>query len=310
MRHATICLTLALLLSTGCAGLGRRLIKGHHQRQRARAGLTVKGVAVAGHQMAYVEGGALDGEPVVLVHGFTGEKSNWYAFAEYLSEDHHLFAMDLPPFGESPAVEGTVYTIEGHVERLAAFLEAVGVERAHLVGNSMGGHAVALFALDHPERVISLALFDSAGITSPEKSEMQRIIEETGDNTFGVETREDLELMLRLTFHEQPMIPGAAKIYLLEQLRLQNDQTLRLFKAYQEHWVALEPDLPRITVPTLVLWGEKDRITDPSSVAVFAEGLPNETVVIMKDCGHVPMMERPEETAGHYLDFLETVGSR
>ena len=283
---------------------------GHYRRQLSRADLTVEQVEVAGHQIAYVEGGVPEGEGevVVMVHGFTGDKTNWYAFARHLARGYHLYALDLPPFGESPEVEGTVYTITGHVERLTAFLEAVGVKKAHLVGNSMGGHTVALYALAHPERVASLALFDSAGVTSPEKSEAQRI-GESGVNPLAVDTKEDLDRVLRLSFVDPPFVPRAARNYVFEQRRARGDQTRRLLEAYFDHWVPLEPDLSRIEVPTLVLWGDRDLITHPSAVGVFAEGLPNETVVIMKACGHVPMMERPKETAMHYLDFLKRAGA-
>jgi abhydrolase domain-containing protein 6 len=68
---------------------------------------------------------------------------------------------------------------------------------------------------------------------------------------------------------------------------------------------ALEPDLPKIKAKTLVLWGANDRVTDVSAVQVFKKGIPDCSTVIMKDCGHLPMIERPEEAAGHYLEFLK-----
>lgn len=307
MRRIISCpLSLALLLvfSTGCAGVGRRMVEGHYARQFEKAELTLKEVSAAGHQIAYVEGGNPEGETVVLVHGFAADKSNWYAFARFLVGDFHVYALDLPPFGESPEVPGTRYTVAGHADRLAAFLDAVDAPSAHLVGNSMGGHTVALFALAHPERVRTLALFDSAGVTSPKKSEMQRLGEE-GINPFAVESRKDLDRMLALAFEDPPFLPRCAKTYLVEGYRARAAQTKKLLVDYQETWEPLEPDLPRITAPTLVLWGDKDRITDPSSVRVFVAGLPNETVVILEDCGHAPMIERPEETAERYLEFLK-----
>jgi len=65
------------------------------------------------------------------------------------------------------------------------------------------------------------------------------------------------------------------------------------------------PDLPKIWTRTLILWGDTDRLLDVSCTEVLEKGLPSSTTVIMKDCGHVPMMERPEETARHYIGFLQ-----
>lgn len=67
----------------------------------------------------------------------------------------------------------------------------------------------------------------------------------------------------------------------------------------------LEPDLSKIRARTLILWGDTDRVLDVSCAQVLEKGLPSSTTVIMKDCGHAPLMERPEETARHYLDFLQ-----
>ncbi|MDF1561535.1 MAG: alpha/beta fold hydrolase [Deltaproteobacteria bacterium] len=301
-------LLLALLVSSGCANLGRNMVEGHFARQMKKAELAAKRLEIDGQPIAYVEGGDAEGPVVVMVHGFSGDKSNWYAFARYLAEDHHLYALDLPPFGESPELPGRPYDIRTHAAALASFLAAVGVERAHLVGNSMGGHTIGLFALEHPEQVMSLALFDAAGVRSPVKSEAMRLGEE-GKNPFEMQELEDVDRLMALTFVDPPMMPGPAKRYFFEQRRARDALNARLLEDYLASYVDLQPDLPKISAPTLVLWGDGDRITDPSAVQVFADGLPNETVVIMEKCGHSPMMERPEETARHYRAFLASLAA-
>jgi len=70
---------------------------------------------------------------------------------------------------------------------------------------------------------------------------------------------------------------------------------------------ALEKDLPNIKTPTLILWGDQDKIVDISSVPIFEKGLKNHKTVIIKDCGHVPMVEKPQETATYYIDFLKGI---
>lgn len=78
-----------------------------------------------------------------------------------------------------------------------------------------------------------------------------------------------------------------------------------IFAQLRDRSVPLEPELPKIQAPTLLLWGEQDRVLDVSSIDVMKPLLKKPSVVIMKDCGHAPMIERPEETAQHYQAFLD-----
>jgi pimeloyl-ACP methyl ester carboxylesterase len=81
----------------------------------------------------------------------------------------------------------------------------------------------------------------------------------------------------------------------------------RIFAQLRKHYVPLEPELPKIQVPTLLLWGDQDRVLDVSSIGVMQPLLKRPSVVIMQNCGHVPMLERPAETAQHYQDFLDAI---
>ncbi|MCY1464797.1 pimelyl-[acyl-carrier protein] methyl ester esterase [compost metagenome] len=78
-----------------------------------------------------------------------------------------------------------------------------------------------------------------------------------------------------------------------------------MFRQLRERYIPLEPELPRIEAPTLLLWGDRDRVLDPSSIEVMKPLLKRPSVVIMENCGHAPMLERPEETAQHYQAFLD-----
>ena len=70
---------------------------------------------------------------------------------------------------------------------------------------------------------------------------------------------------------------------------------------------SLEKDLPNIKAPALILWGDQDKVIDISSVPVFEKGLKNHKTAIIKDCGHVPMVEKPQETATHYIGFIKGI---
>ena len=132
---------------------------------RSLSGLEEKTVQAAGHRIHYLEGGAgsAGGTPVVLLHGIFAEKDHWVDFARPLTGSHRVIAPDLPGFGESDRLEGQAYDYAAHTERLAAWLDALGLPRVHLAGNSMGGTIVAYWAGTRPTRVHRLALLEGLG---------------------------------------------------------------------------------------------------------------------------------------------------
>jgi len=110
--------------------------------------------------------------------------------------------------------------------------------------------------------------------------------------------------MLAFTFVKLPWFPGIVKKMLAEEWaknRSFNEKVMRQLFAEASN---LEPDLSKIWARTLILWGDTDRVLDVSCAQVLEKGLPSSKTVIMKDCGHAPLMERPKEAAQHYLDFL------
>jgi pimeloyl-ACP methyl ester carboxylesterase len=301
-RGPLLLVGLALLLGTGCSAVGARLYELNNSIQRRNAGMEEKVLHAGDVDIAYAEGGK--GDPVVMVHGFSGDKSTWYPMARYLVDGHRVLALDLPPFGDSTRTPAPSCTIDAHVEHLHAFVEALGLERFHLVGNSMGGHTAALYAARHPERVRTLALFDAAGVEMPVESPAVAELK-AGRNFFAVRTEEDVDRFMGFVFVDRPTLPGPVKSHMAERGRARADDIQRWLGEYLAAPVPMEPLLGSITAPTLVLWGDGDRILDVSSAGVFQKGIPNASLVLMKHCGHVPMMERPEETATHYVAFLK-----
>lgn len=300
IRTRLLMLVLAAL-GTGCAALGGRLYDANQGLQRRNAGLEEKHVNAGGLDIAYADGGT--GDPIVFVHGFSGDRTNWYPMAKYLVGEHRVIALDLPPFGDSAHPPAPSCTVDGHVEHLHAFVEALGLERFHLVGNSMGGHTAALYAARHADRVKTLALVDAAGVTMPVKSEGMRLLE-SGTNGFVVHSEEDVDRMMHLLFVDQPPLPPPLRRYMAQKESARSADIQRWFTEYTSHNVPMEPLLPSITMPTLVLWGEQDRVLDVSMVGAWRRGLPDATAVVMRAAGHVPMMERPDEAAAHYRRFL------
>jgi pimeloyl-ACP methyl ester carboxylesterase len=213
--------------------------------------------------------------------------------------------VDLPGFGESTKQEEASYTIAAQVERLDRIARALSLESFHVAGNSMGGNISGKYALLFPEKVLTLGLFNTAGVPQcPEKSDLARLMEK-GENPLLGETPEDFEKMIAFAFVKPPWFPGPVKKMMADRWAESRSFNEKVFREIIAEASSLEPDLSKIWTRTLILWGDQDRLLHVSCADVLDKGLPSSTKVIMKDCGHVPMMERPKETARHYLDFLQ-----
>jgi len=272
-------------------------------KERKAAGLTEKKLRIAEFDIAYLEGG--QGTPILMLHGFAANKDNWTRFCKFITPTYHAVALDLPGFGNSAYVENASYGIVDQAKRLDDFVKAAGLKKFHIVGNSMGGYISARYSIMFPEKVMTLGLFNSGGVTSPVPSEMRTKLSKGEPNPLIAKSADEFDRMLKFVFVKPPEIPWIVKNYLVQEAISHNASNSRISRQTSGELGALEPDLPKIKARTLVLWGANDRVADVSAVKVFEKGLPNCTTVIMKDCGHLPMIERPEEAAGHYLEFLK-----
>lgn len=273
---------------------------------RHAAGLTRKSIDVAGHRIVYLDGGT--GTPIVLLHGFGARKDAWAALAARLTPRYRVIAPDLPGFGETPPVDGQKYDALSQAQRVHALLEALGVREHHIGGNSMGGLIATVYTATHPDSVRSLLISDAPGVRAPVMSELQRQIA-SGTNLLLAHDEADVARLVDILFYSPPEVPAPIRRAIARDFvarrgtfqRIWND--LGLVRPGAEG--LLEPLLPQISVPTLVLWGGKDQITDVSSADVFVGLLPGARKVVLQNCGHNPMIECPEPMARSYLAFLE-----
>nr|WP_313405544.1 alpha/beta fold hydrolase [Pseudomonas sp.] len=274
--------------------------------EQQRAGLSHEQLTVHNLNIHYYQGGPASGETLVLLHGFAADKDNWLRFSRHLTQDYRVIALDMPGFGDSDLPPGS-YDVGTQAERLADILDAMGIKQAHVLGNSMGGHIAALFAARYPKRVRSLALFANAGIDSPHKSELYRLLTSGSANPLVVKQPQDFDNLLQFVFVEPPYLPTSLKRYLGKRAMARAEHYDRVFKQLVERSIPLEPELAKIQAPTLLLWGRQDRVLDVSSIEVMQPLLRSSSVVIMDNVGHAPMLERPEESALLYRRFLQSL---
>jgi abhydrolase domain-containing protein 6 len=270
--------------------------------ERKAAGLVEKQVEADDFTVHYLDGG--QGETILLLHGFGADKDNWNRMARHLTHKFRIVAIDLPGFGMSSKPENASYTIPDQAARLDRIAAAIGLDSFHLAGNSMGGAIAGRYAAEFPDKVRTLALFNTGGIANcPKKSELWTQLEE-GKNSLLLERPEDFDRMLAFVFVRPPWIPGPVKAYLARQAIARRPFNEKVFRQIHGAGWTLEQDLPRIRARTLILWGDQDRLIDVSCTEILEQGLADSTTAILKDCGHCPMIERPQETARLYLGFL------
>jgi pimeloyl-ACP methyl ester carboxylesterase len=267
------------------------------------AGLVKKEIQVDGDRIIYLEGG--QGETVVLLHGFTADKDYWTQFAKQLTGDYHVVIPDVAGFGESTKRFDENYNIDSQVKRLDRFAELLHLERFHLAGNSGGGMVAAVYAARFPQKISTLALL--APYVGPTAKETEFFHQaKTGVNLFLISSPDQFEKLLCYLFVKPPPIPGAFKKVLADRLVAAREFNEKIWKdVVVDERMVLDPYLPMIQAPVCIIWGDKDRILDVSDASILEKDLKNHQTVIMKETGHVPMVEKPAETAAVYVNFLK-----
>ena len=312
MKHTalTIAAVLGALLAAAWYGLPALLKPPLIAANRATAGLTERTISAAQHTIHYLDSGPRGGEgaPVLLLHGIFAEKDHWVDFARALPRPLRIVAPDLPGFGESGRLDGQAYDYDTQVRHLLAFMDALGIAQAHLAGSSMGGTIAALMAIQHPGRVKSVAFIGSPhGIRSPRASQMDRQID-AGRAPLVARDEAEFDAMMKLVFAQPPFLPyPILKSAQVDALRLAGSNQ-RLWNAQLKDRYLLDARISQLKQPVFALWGTDDRVFDVSGAGVLRDRLPQARVITLPGLGHLPMMEKPGDSAAAYADYLAGLG--
>ena len=258
------------------------------------------------------------GDPILLLHGLGASKITWLPLLEPLAERHRVVVPDLPGHGESDKPRHE-YTPRFYARVLRHLMDGVGVDRAMVMGNSLGGRIALELALRSPGRVAALVLLDPSvpGLRWRHVMGFSRVFPtEIGAIPFPLRERW-MEVMIRRLFARPDRLPyegysAAAS----EFIRIYRDPVARMaFFSTLRHIVTERPDsffasLRRIKQPALIIFGDQDRLVPPRLGVRLAQHLPNSELVVLPDVGHVPQFEATEETLELLASFLTRVARR
>jgi pimeloyl-ACP methyl ester carboxylesterase len=253
----------------------------------------------------YLEGGT--GQTVVLMHGIFALKEHWVDMSRQLADDYHVVILDLPGFGENSRLDPTAYAFAQQVENTREALDAIGIDSFHVVANSMGAHIAAQMAMSQPDRVKSISFVGSpVGVASPIESDMEQAIAR-GITPLVVTSEAEYDARMQWLFPVAPFLPRPiARTWSADEVS--HAQLNR--QIWEVVGGSMTPRLdkmaPMITQPSFIIWCDQDRIFHVSGARVLADILPNSTLTIATDCGHLPMLDRPAETGQALVGFLNS----
>ena len=268
---------------------------------RFAAGLHRREAAIPGFRLAYLDGG--QGEPLLLLHGIGADKYSFLMVAAILRRHYRVIIPDLPGFGESDKPAQGNYEVARQIERLQAFLGALGIEQLHIGGHSMGGLIAGAYAAAHPSQVQSVWLLGPAGVQSAQPSELMQAIDSGLPLPIFARNLEETRRLVSFVSHRPLHLPR----FMLEYACMEQANNFALNQKIAGQLLA-GPGLEhlmaaRLDVPALIVWGNQDRAADVSGAAVMAGLLPNARIVTLPGIGHIPMIEAPRRVAGDYLAY-------
>ena len=252
------------------------------------------------------------GPKVFLVHGLGGFAENWMLNIEALAKHFHVYVLDLVGFGKSDKPK-TSYTIDDFAQFINEFMEKKKIEKTNFIGHSLGGGISLQFALKFPEKVNKLIIVSSACLgkeisiinkiaslpiigellTCPSRKEIAKFYKElVYDET--IITDELIE-----EGYQMSSLPGAQRSFLKT-----NRAAINFFGLKSKIIDPIRNNLDKIVVPTLIIWGQQDKILPVSHAHSAEEGIPNATLQIFEKCGHVPMTECKEDFNSVVVKFL------
>ncbi len=269
-----------------------------------------------GLRVHYRDEGKQDGPVLVLIHGSNASLHTWEQWVGILGKDYRIISLDLPGHGLTGNNPAGVYDSASYVRVVDRLLTKLNVDKAVIGGNSMGGGVSWAYALEHPEKLEALFLFDASGqpyarsgktplgfrlMRMPVIKEAARFIaprsifESSVKTSMSVQSEIDDKLIDR--YWELNRYPG------------NRNATMQRFSNSKSMVPGTKERLSTIKVPVLILWGAEDNLIPVTAAKWFAEAIPQAKLIIYPNVGHIPMEEIPQKSANDVKIWLDGLGT-
>ena len=258
-----------------------------------------------GQEWKYLDAGS--GDIVLCLHGLGGSKVQWRTFMTKVSERYRVISPDVPGLSLSLNVP------EGDIDKhnvanwIIDFMDTIGVKHVHVVGHDTGGVVASYFAHGQKGRVRTLAWFnppDLDGIRTGDVAAWERV-------KVGFDSMQQAETHLMSLFYDPPTLPGIVKRFYMKKVMdtVNKGKLLPLINGAMESLPLLMAQVRGIQQETLVVAADNDVFSNERWILKLVAMIPNSKLVRLEECGQRSLIEKPDQLAEIYLDFLKTRGS-
>jgi len=262
-------------------------------------------INIAGIRLRVRDTGPRGAPAVILLHGFGASLDTWEPWAVQLAAHYRVIRYDLPGFGLTGPDPTGDYSDARSMVILAALMDHLGIAKASLIGNSLGGKIAWNFAVAYPDRVDRLVLVSPDGFASPgfeyDKKPKLPLLLKLLPYTLP---RPMLRMNLAVAYADKSRLSDATLDRYDDMMRAPGDRAAMLDRMSQVMLVDPEPLLRQIAAPTLIVWGEQDGMIPFSNAADYMRDIPHATLLPLPGLGHVPFEEAPAATIGPVMAFL------
>lgn len=256
---------------------------------------------INGYHVFYLEGGPHNGPPIVLIHGLGSEaQQDWVVLAPYLVRaGYHVYAMDLLGYGRSDKPSELTYSISEEAKFVESFLDANHLTSLALGGVSMGGWIAAKVALDRPDLVARLMLFDSAGMKF--QLSFDQVI-------FTPHTEQQVDQLMAVVTPDAPRLPKFVRADFIRKSKRDGWVVQRALASMTSGADDLDQKFSALKLPMLIVWGKDDVLTPLSLGEAMHRATPQSVLAVYDGCGHIAVVTCMNEIAPTVLSFLSGTG--
>lgn len=250
------------------------------------------------------------GMPLLLIHGTSSSLHTWEKWEDVLSKEYTTYSIDMQGGGLTSPPADNDYSIQAYINLLDAFVEELGLDSFYLAGNSLGGHTAWAYAANavHADRVKKLILVDPSGffLANGEKPLVFQMaqIDFLFNNIEKINTGPFVGKSLKEVYYNDDLVTEELIQRYTDLGQREGNRKAFFYKVRQIEKGDVD-DLKKITCPTLILWGENDLWIPLELASIFVDNIPNTSLIVYPECGHVPMEEKAEESAQDVLNFLK-----